>query len=84
MAVATAVTFIAMMSSFVTAVVVKSLTVVLCSAVPLATPTPAVLIELLDVGIAVPVAIFQNFTVMVPASTRRLYAEMVQAKGTVT
>ncbi len=84
MAVATAVTFMAMMSLAVTVVLVKSESVVEWIAVPVDIATPLVLIELPDVGMAVPVATFQNFTVIVPASIRRFQALTVQAKGTVT
>ena len=69
---ATAVTFIAMMSLAETVVVVKSVTVVEWIAVPEEMPTPDVEIELLEVGIAVPVATFQNLTVIVPPSIKRL------------
>ncbi len=62
----------ASMSFAATVVVVKSVTVVECMAVPEEIPTPLVEIELPLVGIAVPVATFQNFTVMVPASMARL------------
>lgn len=72
-----------MMSLAVTVVLVKSLTVVEWIAVPVDIPTPDVLMELPLVGMAVPVATFQNLTVIVPASTSRLYAEIVQANGTV-
>ena len=41
-------------------------------AVPDEMDTPLVLIELAEVGIAVPVAIFQNLTVMVPPSMSKL------------
>lgn len=69
---ATAVTSIAMMSFAVTVVVVKSVSVVEWIAVPDEMLTPLVLMEFALVGIAVPVAIFQNFTVIVPVSIARL------------
>lgn len=78
------VTFIATMSLAAMAVEVKSLTVVLWIAVPDEIETPLVLIDPPLVGIAVPVAARQNLTVIVPASTTRLYALIVQANGTVT
>jgi hypothetical protein len=57
---------IAMISSLVTVVVVKSVNVVLLLfAVPVETPRPLVLIEFPDVGIAVPDATFQNLTLNV-------------------
>ena len=68
----TAVTFMARMSFWVTVVVVKSLSVVEWMAVPLDIETPLVLMEFEEVGIAVPVAIFQNLTVIVPASIAKL------------
>jgi hypothetical protein len=83
LAVATVETFIAMMSLAVTVVVVKSVTVVEWMAVPDEMETPLVEMELPLVGIAVPVATFQNLIVIVPASMAMLYAEMVQANGTV-
>ena len=79
-----AVTFIAMMSFAETVVVVKSVRVVEWIAEPEEIPTPLVLIELVAVGIAVPVPIFQNLTVTVPPlTTNRFHAEIVQAKVTV-
>jgi len=65
-------TFIAIMSFAATEVVVKSLVVVEWMAVPDEMETPLVLIELPDVGIAVPVATFQNLIVIVPASIAML------------
>ncbi len=84
--VATAVTAIAIMSLAATAVVVKSETVDEWMAVPDAMLTPLVLITSLTVGMADPVATFQNLTVIVPLSpgeNARLYALIVHAKGTV-
>lgn len=66
--VATAVTAMAIMSFADTAVEVKSVIVVEWIAVPEAIDTPEVLIEFALVGIAVPVATFQNLTVIVPVS----------------
>lgn len=60
--------FAAMMSFAVIVVLVKSLVVLDCSAVPDDNESPLVEMELETVGIAVPEAIFQNFTVNVPAS----------------
>jgi hypothetical protein len=56
------------MSFAVTVVLVKSDTVVELITVPLEIATPEVLMEFEMVGRAVPAAIFQNFTVIVPAS----------------
>jgi hypothetical protein len=58
----------AMMSLVATLVVVKSDIVDDWIAVPLEMATPLVLMEFPDVGMAVPLATFQNFTVMVPVS----------------
>jgi hypothetical protein len=41
--------------------------------------TPEVLIELAEVGFAVPVAIFQTLIVQVPVSTTIFHAEIVPA-----
>lgn len=73
----------AIISLAATEVVVKSVRVVLWIAVPLEIETPLVLIELLEVGMAVPVPTFQNAIVTVPESTSRFQACIVQAKGTV-
>lgn len=73
---------IAMTSLAVTEVVVKSLRVVERIKVPEERLTPLVEMESLLVGCTVPVATFQNLTVTVPASTTKVYCEMVQAKGT--
>jgi len=68
------------MSPAVVATVVKSVTVVLVMFVPVEMATPLVEMELLVVGIAVPLAIFQVLTVAVPASTVMLHdASPVQA-----
>src|SRR5579859_4812540 len=77
----TAVMSIAIKSSAAMDVVVKSLSVVDTTAVPDEILTPLVLIELPEVGIAVPLATFQNLTVIVPESIIRLYDVMVQANG---
>jgi hypothetical protein len=55
-----------------TVVVVKSVSVAEWIAVPVEIDSPLVEMEFDDVGIAVPVAIFQNFTVIVPASIAKL------------
>ena len=72
------------MSPAAKAVVVKSVRVVLRTAVPLLIDTPAVLIESPAAGIAAPEATFQTLIVQVPASTRMLQAASVAAKGTFT
>jgi hypothetical protein len=69
----------AMMSNAATAVLVKSEVVVECTLVPVEIATPEVLIESEEVGIAVPVAFRQNFTVAVPASTLMSQPVIVQA-----
>jgi len=68
----------AIMSPALTAVVVKSDTVVLSITVPVEMETPLVLMEFDAVGIAVPVATFQVFTVAVPWSTTIDQPAMVQ------
>jgi hypothetical protein len=70
------------MSLAATLVVVKSLSVVECTLVPLDMEMPLVLIELADVGMAVPLATFHSFTVAVPVSTVIFQAAIVQANGT--
>jgi hypothetical protein len=66
-------------------VVVKSITVVLWITVPVEIETPLVEMEFdPKVGIAVPEATFNVFTVAVPASTSISHPTIVQAKGTVT
>ncbi len=72
------------MSFAATAVVVKSVKVVLRIAVPDDIATPLVLIELPDVGEAVPVATFHVETVAVPASTAMFHAVMLPATGNTT
>jgi len=64
----TAVTVMTIMSFVATAVVVKSVTVEDVIAVPLAIDSPTVLMRFDIVGTAVPVATFQNLTVIVPES----------------
>lgn len=71
------------MSFAETEVVVKSVSVVEWIAVPVDRETPLVLIELAAVGIAVPLATFQSFTVAVPVSAVMFQAAIVHAKGTV-
>ena len=65
-------TFMARMSLAAMVVVVKSESVVEWMAVPLDMLTPLVLMELPEVGMAVPVALFQNLMVIVPASIAML------------
>jgi hypothetical protein len=73
-----------MISLAVTVVVVKSEVTALWTTVPTEIATPLVLIELeTSVGIAVPLATFNVFTVAVPASTSILHPTIVQPKGTV-
>lgn len=67
-----------------TVVVVKSDVVELMMAVPVAKDTPLVLIRLDTVGAAVPDAIFQTFTVAVPASATMLHPVIVPATGKTT
>ncbi len=69
------------MSLAATAVVVKSVTSELITAVPLEIETPEVFIEFAFVGAAVPDAIFQTFTVAVPASTTIAHPDIVPATG---
>jgi hypothetical protein len=59
-----------MMSFAATVVVVKSLVVVLCTAVPEEIATPLVLMRFEMVGKAVPVATFQNLKVAVPPTAK--------------
>jgi hypothetical protein len=80
-AVATAVRETRNTSPAVHVVSVKSLVVVLRTWVPVEIAMPLVLMTSDMVGIAVPVATFQNFTVPVPASTLIVQAETVQEVG---
>src|SRR5579872_2528368 len=70
--------------SLAATLVVQPVKVVECTAVPeeIAGSAEAV-IELPEVGIAVPVATFQTSNVIVPVSTVMFQAEIVHAKGTV-
>ena len=81
----TASIFTPTMSFAVTLVVVKSVKVVECSAVPVEIARyPPLRIVFPLVGIAVPVATFQTSKEIVPVSTVIFQAAIVQAKGTVT
>jgi len=63
--------------------VVQPVNVVECSAVPVEIAGAAeATMELVDVGIAVPVATFQTPQVIVPVSTVALHPLIVQANGT--
>lgn len=70
--------------SLVETLVVHPVSVVECRAVPVAIAGLAdAVIELLTVGMAVPVAIFHTSTVIVPVSTVAFQAWRVQAYGAV-
>jgi hypothetical protein len=73
----TAYTSTAKISPATTAVVVKSVRLVLRILVPEAKEIPAVLIESALVGLVVPVALFHIRTVIVPTSAVRFHAEIV-------